>query len=401
MAAGLRPTTHPGRPPTDRRASDVRGTRRRTTPRRRPAPSPRSACWSSWSSGPATSSSSRTRSRSCRRSGSRSCGTRWPSPTLLVLLRWREGTLRITPRELAPLALARRPRVRRLPDPVDGRAPPIPAGDSALLIAATPVLTALIAVAIGSDTLDPAEARRGRRLVRRRGRGHRRGRRGSSLPASPSGYRPDAARRGPVLGDLHAPFGGPVLRRPLARCVPTTWATVAGTLVPRVRSGSASCRAGRRRRRSASPSRARGHLLGCAGRGARERRGPQRVGLLGPTRVTTLQSLVPALAVVLAFIVPGRADPAGPGRRRRDHRQRRRAHADRRQHGRPASARLTRWPTSRAPRPDPAPRAGRAAARHPRRLRRHGRADRRVRHGHGRVRDRRLGGGGGRATTPG
>ena len=41
----------------------------------------------------------------------------------------------------------------------------------------------------------------------------------------------------------------------------------------------------------------------------------------------TLQSLVPAMAVVLAFDLPPRADPAGPGRRWRDHHPRRGPHA--------------------------------------------------------------------------
>ncbi len=39
------------------------------------------------------------------------------------------------------------------------------------------------------------------------------------------------------------------------------------------------------------------------------------VRLLGPTRVITLQSFVPPMAVVLAFVFLARADPARPGRR--------------------------------------------------------------------------------------
>ena len=54
---------------------------------------------------------------------------------------------------------ARRSRVRRVPDPLDRRrCRSIPAGDSALLIAATPVITAVIAVLIGTDTLNPRKA---------------------------------------------------------------------------------------------------------------------------------------------------------------------------------------------------------------------------------------------------
>ena len=55
----------------------------------------------------------------------------------------------------------------------------IPAGDSALLIAATPVFTAVIAAAIGADTLTGARRAGVARLVRRR-------RASSSPPASAS-----------------------------------------------------------------------------------------------------------------------------------------------------------------------------------------------------------------------
>ena len=47
------------------------------------------------------------------------------------------------------------------------------------------------------------------------------------------------------------------------------------------------------------------------------------VKLLGPTRITALQSLVPAMAVVLAAIFLGEPIRPGPGRRRRDHPRRR------------------------------------------------------------------------------
>ena len=53
------------------------------------------------------------------------------------------------------------------------------------------------------------------------------------------------------------------------------------------------------------------------------------VKLLGPTRVTALQFLVPALAVVMAAIFLGEPIRPDPGRRRRDHPGRRGAAAAR------------------------------------------------------------------------
>ena len=54
-------------------------------------------------SGRATSSSSRARSRSCRRSVSRSCATASPPLTLLILLRWREGAIRLPRGDVAKI----------------------------------------------------------------------------------------------------------------------------------------------------------------------------------------------------------------------------------------------------------------------------------------------------------
>lgn len=74
---------------------------------------------------------------------------------LLVVLRWREGTIRMPRRQLAPIlglgALGFGLYQILWPTALQT----IPAGDSAFLIAATPVLTALFASAAGSDTLTP------------------------------------------------------------------------------------------------------------------------------------------------------------------------------------------------------------------------------------------------------
>ena len=46
--------------------------------------------------------------------------------TLLILLRWREGAIRLPRGDVVPILLLGRHRVRLLPDPVAGRAPDDP-----------------------------------------------------------------------------------------------------------------------------------------------------------------------------------------------------------------------------------------------------------------------------------
>ncbi len=157
MAAGLRPTTHSGRPPIDRRASA----------RPRDAPPSNVALPTGavaeiavlvvmvfWAGnfivvkgaldGPAAD---RVHVPPVR------AGLDDPARAPALARGHAPAAARAT---LAPSGAPRHPRVRHLPDPVDHRrSTRISAGDSALLIAATPVLTALIAVAIGSDTLTP------------------------------------------------------------------------------------------------------------------------------------------------------------------------------------------------------------------------------------------------------
>ena len=74
---------------------------------------------------------------------------------LLVVLRWREGTIGLPRRQLAPIlglgAIGSGLYQILWPTALQT----IPAGDSAFLIAATPVLTALFASMAGSDTLTP------------------------------------------------------------------------------------------------------------------------------------------------------------------------------------------------------------------------------------------------------
>ncbi len=177
----------------------------------------------------------------------------------------------------------------------------IPAGDSALLIAASPVLTAVIAAAIGTDTLNARKAVGvvlsfvGVVLVIAAGVG-------IELTGSPIGF---ALTMGAALcWATYTAFGAKVLRRhsPL---VLTTWATIGGVLVlAPVGLGQLLAPGALGPEQAAElPSIifavAFSGLLAAALANVVVFQG---VGLLGPTRVMTLQSLVPAMAVVLAFI---------------------------------------------------------------------------------------------------
>ena len=146
--------------------------------------------------------------------------------TLIVFLRWREGAIRLPRGDVVRIAILGVVGFGfyQILWPVALLS--IPAGDSALLIATTPVFTALLAVAVGADALNPiklvgvfvslvgvafivgADA-------------------GLNLGASLGG---DLLTLGAALcWAIYSVFGAAVLRRhsPLAA---TTWAIVAGTL---------------------------------------------------------------------------------------------------------------------------------------------------------------------------
>lgn len=223
------------------------------------------------------------------------------SLALLAILRWSEGEI-------------------RLPRPGAGRIlllgglgfglyqmlwtvglQTIPAGDSALLIAASPVLAAVIAAAIGTDTLNPVKATgvvlsfAGVVLVIAAGVG-------IELTGSPIGFALTMAAA--LCWATYTAFGAKVLRR-YSPLVLTTWATIGGTLVL-VPVGIGQLLAPGAlgpEQAAAVPSIifaiAFSGLLAAALANVVVFQG---VGLLGPTRVMTLQSLVPAMAVVLAFL---------------------------------------------------------------------------------------------------
>ena len=77
--------------------------------------------------------------------------------TLLVLLRWREGAIRLPHGDIIRIGLLGIVGFGcyQILWPVALQS--IPAGDSALLIAATPVITAVLAMSIGADTPNPVK----------------------------------------------------------------------------------------------------------------------------------------------------------------------------------------------------------------------------------------------------
>jgi drug/metabolite transporter (DMT)-like permease len=227
------------------------------------------------------------------------------STILLCVLRWHDGTIRISLRELAPLALFGALGFGAYQILWTTALDTISAGDSAVLIAATPVLTALIAVAIGADTLTRPKLAGaivsfvGVLVVVGAGAG-------LDLAGEAVGY--VLTLLAALCWATYSAFGGPILRRysPLRA---TTWATVSGTLVLAI-PGLAQL--------STVDVGALGvtSLLavfysGALSAGISNVVVLNGIGQLGPTRVTALQTLVPAIAVVLAFLILG--EPIRPG----------------------------------------------------------------------------------------
>ena len=182
----------------------------------------------------------------------------------------------------------------------------IPAGDSALLIAATPVFTAVIAVLIGTDTLPPRKAIGvalsflGVVLVIASGVG-------IELSGSPIGFALTLAAA--FCWATYTAVGARMLRRhsPL---VLTTWATLGGALVlapigiaQLVAPGAVDLEASG----GVLPIALAVAYSGILAAAIANVVVFQGVRLLGPTRITTIQALVPAMAVVLAYIFLGEA----------------------------------------------------------------------------------------------
>jgi drug/metabolite transporter (DMT)-like permease len=215
---------------------------------------------------------------------------------LMALLRWHEGSIGLPRRDLAPILVLGGLGfgIYQLLWPTALQM--IPAGESALLIAATPVLTALIAVVARSDVLTPTKL--GGALVSFAGV--------AIVIGGTSGLGLGAS----LLGDLltlgaalcwavYTAFGAPFLRRhsPLRT---TAWAVLGGTcvLIPVgvVQAGDADWSAVGPEVIAAlvySATLAAGIANVVVFHGVR---------LLGPTRVTAFQFLVPAFAIALAFV---------------------------------------------------------------------------------------------------
>jgi drug/metabolite transporter (DMT)-like permease len=214
--------------------------------------------------------------------------------TLLILLRWREGAIRLPRGDVArilglgvigfgcyqilwPVALQT-----------------IPAGDSALLIATTPVMTALLAMALGADTPNAVKligafvSFAGVALVIAAGQG-------LVLGASLGGDFLTLVAA--ACWAVYTVFGATILRRhsPL---VTTTWAILAGTLfiaplgIAQLATSDLS---------GFGPPVLLAILYsGTLAAGFANVVIFHGVKLLGPTRVNALQFLVPVLAVVMA-----------------------------------------------------------------------------------------------------
>ena len=219
------------------------------------------------------------------------------SVVLLGILRWREDSIGLPRRDAIPIlglgvigfGVYQMLWTTALQQ--------INAGDSAVLIATTPVLVAVLAVAAGADTLTPAKL-------------------GGSILSFVGVVLVIAAGPGIALGGAltgyvltlvaalcwaaYTAFGAPFLARqsPLRT---TTWATVAGTLalVPLGVGQLATTD-----RAAFTPDVGLSILYsGMLAAGIGNVIVFHGVHLLGPTRVTAMQTLVPALAVVLAFLV--------------------------------------------------------------------------------------------------
>jgi drug/metabolite transporter (DMT)-like permease len=216
--------------------------------------------------------------------------------TLLALLRWREGGIRRPRGDTLRIALLGVIGFGcyQILWPVALQS--IPAGDSALLIAATPVMTALLAMATGADSPNAVKligafvSFAGVALVIAAGQG---------LVLGVSLVGDVLTLLAAACWAVYTVFGAKILQRhsPL---VTTTWAVLAGTVF--------IAPAGIAQLATVDPAAVAPIVLvailysGILAAGIANVVIFHAVKLLGPTRVTALQFLVPALAVVMAAI---------------------------------------------------------------------------------------------------
>jgi drug/metabolite transporter (DMT)-like permease len=227
------------------------------------------------------------------------------STTLLILLRWREGSIGLPRRDLVAICLLGGLGFGIYQILWTTGLKQIAAGDSALIIASTPVLVAFLAVIARSDVLTPGKLIGGMVSF------------GGVAVVIASG--PGLSLGGSLVGEaitlvaaicwaIYTAFGAPFLRRhsPLRT---TAWATVAGTivLVPIAASQLATVDGA-----DFTPA-----VLGAVAYSGFLAAGVANVivlngvRLIGPTRTSAYQFLVPALAVLLAFLFL--SEPIRPG----------------------------------------------------------------------------------------
>jgi len=218
------------------------------------------------------------------------------SLTLLVLLRWREGSVGLPRRDLVAILGLGAVGFGAYQILWTTGLTTVPAGDSALLIATTPVLVALLSVVARSDVLTPVKLAGvvisfvGVVVVIGSGPGF-------TLGNSIAGEAITLAAA--VCWSAYTAFGAPFVRRhsPLRA---TAWATVSGTLVlaPLAVVQLASLD------RIPLGLDVLGAILysGMLAAGVSNVIVLNGVKVVGPTRTAALQFLVPALAVVLAFV---------------------------------------------------------------------------------------------------
>jgi drug/metabolite transporter (DMT)-like permease len=236
------------------------------------------------------------------------------SVTVLVLLRWRDGSLSLPRSDALRIAILGVVGFGCYQVFWSVGIQTISAGDSALLIATTPVWTTVLAALSGADTLSPT--RLAGALLSFAGV--------AVVIGSGPGFDLGASLIGDVLTliaalcwAIYTAYGANVLRRhsPLKT---TTWAIVAGTLflaplglAQLASSGLAG---------SAEAALGTGTVLavvlailysGTLAAGTANVVIFHAIKLVGPTRITALQSLVPAMAVILAAIFLG--EPIRPG----------------------------------------------------------------------------------------
>jgi drug/metabolite transporter (DMT)-like permease len=228
------------------------------------------------------------------------------SATLLVLLRWREGSVGLPRRDLVAICSLGALGFGVYQILWTTGLKTIAAGDSALIIASTPVLVAFLAVLARSDVLTPAKLVGG--VVSFVGV--------AAVIASGQGLTLGGSLGGEVITlvaavcwALYTAFGAPFLRRysPLRT---TAWATVAGTLVlaPLAAAQLTTVDVG-----AALTPGVLGAVLysGFLAAGISNVIVSNGIRVVGPTRTSAYQFLVPALAVVLAFVFL--SEPIRPG----------------------------------------------------------------------------------------